>query len=234
MRFMVIRRADSGSETAGFPPAQLADAVPAGRWLRPSASGTRLRCTGGQWSIHEGPFPVDETVAGFAILDVPSKEAALDWARGWPGADGEGNVALEVRETGCSGGCHSIDTGVVPSLTPYMVLLRSDASTELDLVPPVAVIDRMNARNDEGVRAGTVLAGAGLQPTSTGARVRFRGGRATVIYGPFTEIKELIAGFWLIQTRTRQEAYDWIMTYPFPMLPDVTVELREVAVPARA
>jgi hypothetical protein len=234
MRFMVIRRADSGSETPGFPPAQLAEAAPAGRWLRPSASGTRLRCSGGQWSIHEGPFPADETVAGFAIVDVPSKEAALGWARGWPGADGEGNVELEVRETGCSGGCHSIDTGEAPRLTPYMVLLRSDATTEADLIPPPEVIERMNRRNTEGVRAGTVLAGAGLQPTSKGARVRLRAGRASVIDGPFTEIKELIAGFWLIQAATRQEAYDWVMSYPFPMLPDVIVELREVALPARA
>ena len=234
MRFMVIRRADSGSESAGFPPAQLADAVPAGRWLRPTANATRLRCSAGQWSRHEGPFPADETVAGFAIVDVASKEAALDWARGWPGADGEGNVELELRETGCSGGCHSIDTGETARLTPYVVLLRSDATTELDLIPPPQVIESMNRRNEEGVRAGTVLAGAGLQPTSRGARVRFRGGRATIIDGPFTEIKELIAGFWLIQTATRQEAYDWIMTYPFPMLPDVTVELREVAVPVGA
>lgn len=234
MQFMVIRRADSGSETPGFPPVQLADAVPAGRWLQPSASGVRLRCTGGQWSIHDGPFPADETVAGFALIDVPTRAAALQWAQAWPGADSEGHVELEVRETGCSGGCHNVETGTAPSLTPYMVLLKSDATTELDLIPPPEIIDSMNRHNAAGVRAGTVLAGAGLQPTSKGARVRFRGGRAAVIDGPFTEIKELIAGFWLIQTATRQEAYDWVMTYPFPMLPDVTVELREVAVPARA
>ena len=234
MQFMVIRRADSGSETPGFPPVQLADAVPAGRWLQPSASGVRLRCTGGQWSIHDGPFPADETVAVFALIDVPSREAALQWARGWPGADGEGHVELEVRETGCSGGCHNVETGEAPRLTPYMVLLRFDATTELDVIPPPEVIDNMNRHNEAGVRAGKVLAGAGLQPTSKGARLRFKGGRATVVDGPFTEIKELIAGFWLIQAATRQEAYDWVMTYPFPMLPDVTVELREVAVPARA
>ncbi len=238
MHFMVIRRAGGGSESETFPPAGLVDAVPGGRWLRPSAHGARLRLADGRWTLHEGPFPADELVAGFTLVEAPSKEAALEWARGWPVADGEGEVELEVRETGCTGGCHSIDTGEAPRLTPYVVLLRSDRNTEADLVPPPEVIDRMNRCNAEGVAAGVVLAGAGLQPTSKGARVKLRGGRATVIDGPFTELKELIAGYWLIQAATRQEAVDWIAAYPFPLGPSMEIELREVelrkvAAPAR-
>ncbi len=229
MQFMVIRRAGGGSENDAFPPGGLVDAVPAGRWLRPSAHGARLRRTENGWTLHEGPFPLDELVAGFTIVEAPSKAAALEWARGWPVADGEGEVELEVRETGCSGDCHSIDTGRAPSLTPYVVLLRSDEATEADLVPPPEVIERMNRCNAEGVAAGIVLAGAGLQPTSKGARLKLRGGRATVIDGPFTELKELIAGYWLIQAASRQAAVDWIAAYPFPLGPRMEVELREVA-----
>lgn len=229
MHFMVIRRAGGGSESETFPPAGLVEAVPCARWLRPSAHGARLRRTDDGWTLQEGPFPLDELVAGFTIVEAPSKAAALEWARGWPVADGEGDVELEVRETGCSGNCHSIDTGQAPSLTPYVVLLRSDRTTEADLVPPAEVIDRMNRRNAEGVAAGIVLAGAGLQPTSKGARLKLRGGRATVIDGPFTELKELIAGYWLIQAASRQAALDWIAAYPFPLGPGMEVELREVA-----
>lgn len=236
MRFMVIRRAGGGSEKAGFPPPQLAAAVPAGRWLHPSARGARLHCRGGAWSIEEGPFPEDELVAGFALIDVPSREAALDWARAWPRADGEGNVELEVRLAGCPGECTGFDTGAAPRLTPWVVLLKSDAAAEADFAPPPEVIARMNERNAAAVQAGVALAGEGLRATAQGARVRFKKGaeRPAVIDGPFTEIKELIAGFWLIQTATRQEAIAWVHAYPFPCLPDLTVELRELALPARA
>jgi hypothetical protein len=231
MHFMVIRRADGGSEQAGFPPAPLVDAVPGGRWLHPGSQAARLQRRDGVWSVEHGPFPVAETVAGFAIVDVPSKEAALDWAKRWPVADAEGEVVLEVRETGCSGGCAGIDTQSPPALTPYAVLLRSSPALEADLMPPPEVIAHMNSRNAQDTQAGVLLAGDGLKPTARGSRVAFKGGRPAIVDGPFTEIKELIAGFWLIQAATPAAAIDWIRSYPFPW-PEVVLELREVARPA--
>ena len=231
MHFMVIRRADAASESGAFPSAPLVDAVPAGRWLHPGHAAVRLHRSAGAWSIEHGPFPASELAAGFAIVDVPSKEAAIAWALDWPTADAEGSVVLEVRETGCTGGCAGIDTQSPPHLTPYAVLIRSSDILEADLPPPPEVIARMNARNAQDARAGVLLAGDGLKPTAKGARVKFKGGRATVVDGPFTEIKELIAGFWLIQADSRDAAIAWVKSYPFPW-PDVTLDLRQVAAPS--
>lgn len=234
MHFMVIRRADAASESGGFPAtplaANLAGAVPGARWLHPGSEAARLHRRAGAWTIEHGPFPAGELAAGFAIIDVPSKEAAIAWALQWPTADAEGGAVLEVRETGCSGGCAGIDTQSPPQLTPYAVLLRSSPGLEADDMPPPEVIARMNARNAHDAQAGVLLAGDGLKPTAKGARVKFKGGRPTVVDGPFTEIKELIAGFWLIQASSRADAIAWVESYPFPW-PEVSLELRAVAAP---
>lgn len=227
MHFMVIRRADAGSESDVFPAPPLADAVPAARWLHSSAEAARLTRCADTWSIEHGPFPAGELAAGFAIVDVPSKQAAVEWAQRWPTTDAEGDVVLEVRETGCSGGCTGVDTQSPPHLTPYAVLLRSSPGLEADLMPPPELIARMNERNGQDAQAGVLLAGDGLKPTARGGRVKFKGGRPSFVDGPFTEIKELIAGFWLIQAATRDEAIAWVKSYPFPW-PEVTLELREV------
>lgn len=231
MQFMVIRRADAASESHDFaPPAGVA---PAARWLHPGTRATRLRRSGGAWTAEDGPFPAGELAAGFAIVDMPSKEDAVAWAQCWPAADAERGVTLEVRETGCSGGCAGIDTQSAPQLAPYAVLLRSSAALEADLAPPPEAIGRMNERNAQDAQAGVLLAGDGLKSTAKGARVVFknaRGARPSIVDGPFTEIKELIAGFWLIQAASRDDAVAWVKSYPFPW-PDVTLELRAVACP---
>lgn len=237
MHFMVIRRAGGGSESESFPSPQLVDALPAARWLHPGARGTRLTKSDGSWTIRDGPFPAPELIAGFTFIEAESKQAALDWAMQWPATDGknagEGGVVIEVREAGCSGGCAGFATEAAPHLTAYVVLLKSDRDHEADVPVPPAVIERMMQRNADGVKAGIVLAGEGLQPSSKGARVHFAKGRPTIVDGPFTEIKELIAGFWLIQAATRQQAYDWVTSYPYPLGPDVEIELREVVAAAR-
>jgi hypothetical protein len=233
MHFMVIRRADATSESRAFAAVPPAGAMPAVRWLHPSAEATRLQCAGGAWTIENGPFPTEELAAGFAIVDVPSKQDAVAWAQDWLAADGAGDMTLEVRETGCSGGCDGIDTRSPPQWTPYAVLLRSSPGLEADVVPPPEAIGRMNRRNAQDAQAGVLIAGDGLQPTAKGARVKRdgvnggKGGRPSVVDGPFTEIKELIAGFWLIQAASRDDAIAWVRSYPFPW-PEVTLELRTV------
>ena len=229
MHYMILRRGDRNTELADFPSAGLKAAVPGGRWLHPSARGARMRRHDGVWTIQEGPFAdTRELVAGFTIIEASSKQEAIEQARRWPSTDGEGELTLEVRETGCPGGCHGLDTQSPPQLTPVIILLRSSPELEADVMPPVAVIDRMNAANEAGVKAGTLLAGDGLKGTAKGARVKFTGGRSSVIDGPFTEIKELIAGFWLLQVADISQAYDWVRNYPYPFPGDMEVELREV------
>jgi hypothetical protein len=96
----------------------------------------------------------------------------------------------------------------------FMIMMKADDRSEAGVLPSEEVLAAMGRYNEELVRAGVLLAGEGLHPTSKGARVTFSGGRSTVIDGPFTEAKELIAGFWLIQAKSLQEAIEWAQRIP--------------------
>jgi hypothetical protein len=97
----------------------------------------------------------------------------------------------------------------------FMMLIKSDKMTEAGVMPAEDVLIAMGRYNEELVKAGVLLAAEGLQPSSKGARVRHRGGKATVVDGPFTESKELIAGFWMIQVKSKEEAIEWAKRVPF-------------------
>jgi hypothetical protein len=96
----------------------------------------------------------------------------------------------------------------------YMILRKSDASTEAGELPSPALLAAMGAYNEELAKAGMLLGGEGLQASSKGARIRFSGGKPTVIDGPFTEAKELIAGFTMIEAASREEALEWLKRWP--------------------
>jgi len=108
-----------------------------------------------------------------------------------------------------------------------MVIIKANADTEAGKLPSVEEFAEMGRFNEQLVKAGVMLAGDGLQPTARGVRVRFGNGRGTVIDGPFTESKELIAGFWLWQVRSMEEAVEWIRRSPF-IKGTETVELRRL------
>jgi len=97
----------------------------------------------------------------------------------------------------------------------FMMLLKADKNTEAGIMPDEAILLAMGKYNEELIKAGVLLAGEGLQPSSKGARVRFSGGKTTVIDGPFAETKELIAGFWMIQVKSKEEAIEWAKRVPF-------------------
>jgi hypothetical protein len=107
-----------------------------------------------------------------------------------------------------------------------MVLVPADEDSEKGVMPDEKLLTEMGNFNEELVKAGVMLAGEGLHPTSKAARVRFDGGKTTVIDGPFTESKELIAGYWLWQVRDMDEAIEWIKRAPFGG--GVEIELRPV------
>jgi hypothetical protein len=107
-----------------------------------------------------------------------------------------------------------------------MVLVPGDESSERGELPDEKLLAAMGNFNEELVKAGVMLAGEGLHPTSKAARVRFEGDKRTVIDGPFTESKELIAGYWLWQVRDMDEAIEWIKRAPFP--DGTEIELRPV------
>jgi hypothetical protein len=106
-----------------------------------------------------------------------------------------------------------------------MVLVKADKDTEAGVLPDEKILTEMGEFNEELVKAGVMLAGEGLHPSSRGVRVRFDGARRTVIDGPFTESKELIAGFWLWQVKSMEEAVDWLKRAPFDQ---TEVEIRQV------
>jgi len=107
-----------------------------------------------------------------------------------------------------------------------MVLVPASKETEAGVMPKESELAEMGKFNEELVKAGIMLAGEGLHPTSKGARIHFSGGKTTVIDGPFTESKELIAGFWLIQAKSKAEAIAWMQRAPFE--DGVVLEIRQV------
>lgn len=108
----------------------------------------------------------------------------------------------------------------------FMVLVPASPESEAGEMPSTELLERMTAYNEELVKAGVMLAGDGLHPSSRGARVRFDGDRRTVVDGPFTESKELIAGYWIWECGSRDEAIEWLRRAPFDG--GTEVELRQV------
>jgi hypothetical protein len=108
----------------------------------------------------------------------------------------------------------------------FIVLVPANKESEAGVLPSMEMLDEMNKFNEELVKAGVMLAGEGLQPSSKGARVKFDGGKKTVIDGPFTESKELVAGFWIWQCKNLDEAIEWLKRAPFGG--GVQVEIRQI------
>ena len=110
----------------------------------------------------------------------------------------------------------------------FMILVKATEDSEAGIMPTEEQLAEMGKFNEELVKAGVMLAGEGLHPTSKGARVRFEGKKRTVIDGPFAETKELIAGFWLIQVKSLAEAIEWVKRVPFTGQPESEIEIRQV------
>ena len=110
----------------------------------------------------------------------------------------------------------------------FMILIKADENSEAGVLPDQKLLTEMGKFNEELVKAGVMLAGEGLQPSSKGARVKFSGKNRSVIDGPFSETKELIAGFWLWQCKSKEEAIEWVKRCPNPMEGESEVEIRQV------
>jgi hypothetical protein len=110
----------------------------------------------------------------------------------------------------------------------FMIIIKSNADSEAGKPPSTELLSAMMKYNEELVRAGVMLAGEGLHPSSKGARVKFSGAKRSVVDGPFTETKELIAGFWIIQVKSKEEAIEWVKRIPNPTGDDGEVEIRQV------
>ncbi len=110
----------------------------------------------------------------------------------------------------------------------FMVMVKASKDSEAGVMPGTKLLTEMGKYNEDLVKAGILLAGEGLHPSSKGVRVRFSGSKRTVIKGPFSETSELVAGFWLWQVKSREEAIAWLKRCPNPMPGDSEIELRQV------
>ena len=111
----------------------------------------------------------------------------------------------------------------------FMVMVKATKDSEAGVLPDEKLLTEMGKYNEELIKAGVMLAGEGLQASSKGARIRFSGSKRTVIDGPFSETKELVAGFWLIQVKSKEEAIEWIKRCPNPHPGQETeIEIRQV------
>jgi hypothetical protein len=110
----------------------------------------------------------------------------------------------------------------------FMIIVKADKNSEAGALPDKKILTEMGNFNEELVKAGVMLAAEGLHPSSKGARVKFSGAKPTVIDGPFTEAKELIAGYWLIQVKSKAEAIEWVKRVPNPTGEESEIEIRQV------
>jgi hypothetical protein len=108
----------------------------------------------------------------------------------------------------------------------YMVIVKATKETEAGILPSTDLLNQMGKLNAEMVKAGVLLAGDGLQPSSSGARVRFEGSKRTVVDGPFAETKELVSGFWILQVKSKDEAIEWAKRVPFT---EGEIEVRRIS-----
>jgi hypothetical protein len=110
----------------------------------------------------------------------------------------------------------------------FMVLLKADKNTEAGVLPDEKLLAEMGRYNQALIDAGVMVDGAGLQSSAKGARVKFSGAKRTVVDGPFPESKELIAGYWMFQVESKEEAIEWVKRCPSPLEGDAEIEIRQV------
>jgi hypothetical protein len=110
----------------------------------------------------------------------------------------------------------------------FVAMVKADKDTEAGVLPSEKLLTEMGKFNEELVKAGMLLGAEGLQPSSKGARVKFSGTKRTVIDGPFAETKELIAGFWILQAKSKEEVIEWIKRCPNPLAGESEIEIRQV------
>ena len=237
MRFMIIVKATKDTEAGVLPDEKIlsemgryneqlvkAGALVAAEGLQASSKGVRVRYANGKFKVTDGPFPeTKELVAGFWLIQAKSREEALDWARRVPFQEGEVEVRqlfeltdFPVDPAEKTDGWREKEEqfrAALPVRKPgtirFMGLLKGDKDTEAGVLPDEKFLTAMGAFFEEGTKSGVILSGEGLQPCSQGFRVRYSGRKRMVVDGPFVETKELIAGYAIIQVKSKDAAIEW-------------------------
>ena len=237
MRFMMLVKANKDSEAGILPDEKIlseignyneelvkAGALLAAEGLQASSKGVRVRYADGKFTFIDGPFAeTKDLIAGFWLIQAKSREEAIEWARRVPFQEGEVEVRplfelpdFPVDPAEKPDGWREKDEQyrtALPARKPgtirYLGILKADKDTEAGVLPDEKFLSAMGAFFEEGVKAGVILSGEGLQPSSKGARVRYSGHKRMVTDGPFAETKELVAGYAILQFTSKAEAIDW-------------------------
>ncbi|WP_437816460.1 YciI family protein [Sorangium sp. So ce1078] len=239
MRFMIMHRTNAQTEAGALPSPEfmarlgemMGDLVKAGvmrggEGLRPSSQGVRLQFAGGRRTVVRGPFGAAKAVpAGFAILRVESLDEAIGWASRF--AEVIGDVDIDIRPV-----TEMWDLGMAPkpeglTTTRYMAVHSHDAA-EGGAPPTPEQMAAMGRLIEEMSRAGVLLTTEGLQPSAKGARIVSAGGKRTVIDGPFTESKELIAGYVIVDVPSLGDAKDIALRYA-DIVGDIEMDARALS-----
>jgi hypothetical protein len=238
MRFMLAVKATQDFEAGVWPDEKMlaemakwteelvhAGALLSCQRLQPSAQGARVRFAKGTITVTDGPFAeTKELIAGFCLIEAKSRDEAIAWAKRIPFREGAVDVRPLFELTdfpvdpaeqpdGWRDKEEQMRATPLPARKPgtirYMGIIKADKNTEAGVMPGAKSLAAMGAFMEEGAKAGVILAGEGLQPSSKGARIQYSGSKRTVIDGPFAETKELIAGYVLLQVATKAEAIEW-------------------------
>jgi hypothetical protein len=235
-RYMLLIKSDKDYEVGQFPgetsPAvaqfndELAKAgamVECAR-LQPSSQGHRVHYAGGKFAVTDGPFTeTKELIAGFCLIRANSLDEAIGWAKRIPFQEGSVEIRplfelsdFPVDPAEQPDGWREKEEEMraappprKPGTTRYLGMLKADRDTEAGVMPDEQALSAMGAFFEEGVKAGVILGGEGLQPSAKGARVQFAGSQRLVTDGPFAETKELVAGYAMLQFASPAEALEW-------------------------
>ena len=221
MRFMIFRKADADTEAGVLPSTELIEAMTAyneslsragvlldGHGLKPTSEGVRYHHADGETTATDGPFAeTKEIVAGFTVLQARSLDEAVAWARRWPVEDAEGGVELEVRQV--MEPIPSFGDPEPDGRRQFISILTYDEAAEDNGPPSEEEMEAMGRLIADAADAGVLLETGGLYPSSAGARITFRDGVPTVTDGPFTEAKEVIAGYAVYQAESLEALRPW-------------------------
>ncbi len=225
-----------------------------GEGLHPSSRGARVRLTPRGFQVTDGPFAeAKELIGGYCLIRTASRERALEWLKRVPARDGSVELRplydtedFPVDASEQPGGWREQELAAreaaavatpprKPGTKRFILMLKADATTESGALPSEEVLTEMGKLMEEGVRTGALLAGDGLKPSATGARLRVAGGKASTIDGPFTESKELIAGYTLLQLASLAEAVAfakrWLEVHRLVGVDEAEIEVRELMEP---
>lgn len=228
-----------------------AGVVLAGEGFLPSSKGARVRLRGSEFTVTKGPFgEPSRLIAGFWTLRTKSKEEAVRWLERAPVSAGEVDLRplfetedFPVDPAEEAGGWRDQEVAAreafeakaparLPGTKRFILLLQADSATEAGHMPTEAVLEKMGALMEEGVRDGSMLGGDGLKPSAVGVKRKATGGKRTLVHGPFTETKELVAGYTLLQLRSLEEAIAfakrWLQIHVLVGVPEAEIEIREL------